>query len=202
MRKGVLGIKLNFYAVVAFLLAIIGQWLPAFLVLAFVMVVEKDEWTTRQCMQAAFLGFITLIAVAIEGFSATLSSFFYSFSWTSANIGNIFDLVFSILAWLVRILVLVLGILGLAKAAKGQEANTPIVASYADKAYGRMRPQYPAMQQPMYNPQYPGQPMQQPPMQQPMPMQPPVQQPPMQPPVQQPPQNMGGMPQQPPGGNI
>ncbi len=202
MSKGVLGIKLNFYAVVAFLLAMIGQWLPAFLVLAFVMAVEKDEWVTRQCMQAAFLGFIILVAGVLEGFAMGIISMLRNFGATLGNASGIITGVFDIFSWLLHILVLVLAIVGLSRAMRGQEANTPIVAGFADKAYGRIRPQpmYQPMQQPMY-PQYPQQPMQQP-----MPPQQPMQQPPMPPqqPMQPPPpqQNMGGMPPAPPNGNI
>ena len=52
MQKGKFGIYLWFYAMLAFVLAFLGQVLLAGLLLGFVIVAEKDEWVIKQVMQA------------------------------------------------------------------------------------------------------------------------------------------------------
>lgn len=55
MRKGKFGICLWFYAALAFVLAFLQQSMLCILLLGFVIVAERDEWTSRQVMQATFL---------------------------------------------------------------------------------------------------------------------------------------------------
>ena len=52
MQKGKFGIDLWFYAMLAFVLAFLGQVLLAGLLLGFVIVAEKDEWVIKPVMQA------------------------------------------------------------------------------------------------------------------------------------------------------
>lgn len=47
MRKGKYGIVYAFYATAAFVLAILGYTQIIALLLAFVIIAERDEWTTR-----------------------------------------------------------------------------------------------------------------------------------------------------------
>ena len=56
MRKDRFNICISFYAVLAFVLAILGQTLLCGMLLGFVIVIQKDEWLTKQVMQAFFLG--------------------------------------------------------------------------------------------------------------------------------------------------
>ena len=58
MRKGKFGICLWFYAALAFVLAFLQQSMLCILLLGFVIVAERDEWTSRQVMQATFLGLL------------------------------------------------------------------------------------------------------------------------------------------------
>ena len=62
MRKGKFNIVLPFYAIVGFVLAMLGQVLLCGLLLGFVLVAERDEWASRQCMQAFFLSLVMSIA--------------------------------------------------------------------------------------------------------------------------------------------
>ena len=55
MRKDRFNICISFYAVLAFVLAILGQTLLCGMLLGFVIVIQKDEWLTKQVMQAFFL---------------------------------------------------------------------------------------------------------------------------------------------------
>ena len=51
MRKDRFNICISFYAVLAFVLAILGQTLLCGMLLGFVIVIQKDEWLTKQVMQ-------------------------------------------------------------------------------------------------------------------------------------------------------
>lgn len=186
MEKGVLGIRLSFYAVLAFILAAFGSetLVLLFLLAGVVLLVEKNAWATRQIIQAICLCFVSSIVNAffdIFDFMSYLPYVVY-YGW------NIFrDVVTS----LVDIAVYVFVIIAIVRNAKGQEANVPLASKFANWAYGIVVVKAPTyVQQPVQQPY--AQPMQQPyaqPVQQPVQPQAPVQ-PAQQAPVQpQAPQN-------------
>lgn len=190
MRKGNIGISLNFYPVVAFVLAIFGQWLMCLLVLGLAMVLEKDEWTTRQCMQAFFLGLIAFVSNVIWGFVNQLITFvdrclsFDRLAETPSTFYAVMRLIAQVCEIAILVVVFIFALMAIVKVMRGQEANTPLVSKWAYKAYGYVQPAPPQYNQ--YNPGYP-----------PQQGQPPMGQPPMgQPPMNQPP--MGGMQPPPP----
>ena len=61
MKKDQFGITLRFYAVVGFLLALLGQTTLCMLLLGFVIVVQKDEWLIKQAIQAFLLSLAPLL---------------------------------------------------------------------------------------------------------------------------------------------
>lgn len=184
MEKGVLGIRLSFYAVLAFILAAFGSTTLLFLLAGVVLLVEKNAWATRQIIQAICLCFV----------SSILYAFFETFSimdeinYVVTSAWRIFS---DVMKALVNITIYVFVIIAIIRNAKGQEANIPLANKFANWAYGIVvvkAPKY--VQQPVQQPY--AQPMQQPyaqPMQQPVQPQAPVQ-PAQQAPVQpQAPQN-------------
>ena len=156
MKKGTFGIKLSFYAVLAFVLAFLGQTLLLGLLLGFVIVAEKDEWLTRQTMQAFFL---TIAVSVIQGALSLISKLF---SWIptlgSISVGSVVSALFGWINWAVSVAALVFIIIAVIKVAKGNEANIPVFASLANRAYGIVK-EKPVYQQPQYT-QYPQQPQQ------------------------------------------
>lgn len=154
MKKGTFGIKLSFYAVLAFVLAFLGQTLLLGLLLGFVIVAEKDEWLTRQTMQAFFL---TIAVSVIQGALSLISKLF---SWIptlgSISVGSIVSALFGWINWAVSVAALVFIIIAVIKVAKGNEANIPVFASLANRAYGIVK-EKPVYQQPPQYPQYPQQ---------------------------------------------
>ena len=155
MKKGTFGIKLSFYAVLAFVLAFLGQTLLLGLLLGFVIVAEKDEWMTRQTMQAFFL---TIAVSVIQGALSLISKLF---SWIptlgSISVGSIVSALFGWINWAVSVAALVFIIIAVIKVAKGNEANIPVFASLANRAYGIVK-EKPVYQQPQQYTQYPQQP--------------------------------------------
>ena len=156
MKKGTFGIKLSFYAVLAFVLAFLGQTLLLGLLLGFVIVAEKDEWLTRQTMQAFFL---TIAVSVIQGALSLISKLF---SWIptlgSISVGSVVSALFGWINWAVSVAARVFIIIAVIKVAKGNEANIPVFASLANRAYGIVK-EKPVYQQPQYT-QYPQQPQQ------------------------------------------
>ncbi len=67
MQKGKYGLYLWFYAALAFILAILGQTLLCGLLLGFVIIAERDEWLTRQVIQAFCLCFFNAIVNVVLG---------------------------------------------------------------------------------------------------------------------------------------
>lgn len=166
MEKGKLGIKLTTYAVIAFVLAIFGQMLLCGLLLGFVLLVEKDEWTSRQCMQAFFLTFLNGIVGGISTVGSLGNSLFGGFTYYSDfYYGGAWNTVFGVLAGIVAIVVFVFEIIGLVHVVKGQEANIPVFSGWAMKAFGRVQQKAAPPPQQYYNQGYPqqGQPVPPPP---------------------------------------
>ena len=175
MRKGKLGVTYTFYATLAFVMALFGNATLTGLLLAFVLLVEKDEWTSRQCMQAFFLTFVSSVA-------AIISSALLGVGSVMAFLALGTSLIVGIISGIISILVLVFSIIGLVNVTKGKEANVPLLSNWAYKAFGYVQQAQPTA--PVVQPMPP---MQQqfgaPPPQQPFAAQQPPMAPPMQPPV-------------------
>jgi len=132
VEKGNLGIRLGFYGIAAFILAYMGQTTLLFLLAGVVIVAEKNEWATRQVLQAIGLWFARAIIVNflglfdIIGRIPILGSIWYTFT--------------DIIEWLLRIAVLVFAIIAIIKNAKGKDAGVPLANKFADWACGIVRP--------------------------------------------------------------
>lgn len=131
MEKGTLGIRLCFYTVLGFILtAIGGGTLQLFLLTGVVLLVEKNEWATRQLIQATFL---CLIDSVIANVLYEIGRLFDSISL----LRNIWDKAESFVLMVVSILVFALCIVGILKNLKGEEADIPVASKFADWAYGK-----------------------------------------------------------------
>ncbi len=150
MKKGKFGVCLWFYAVLAFVLAFLGQVLLGALLLGFVIATEKDEWLTRQTIEALC---ISIFASVIGDILSMVSRVFSSIPFVGSTVSD----VFSWLNWFVSVAVLVFVIIGIVQTAKGKDASIPVFSSIAYKAVGLVK-QKPVYHQPA-NGQYPQQPM-------------------------------------------
>lgn len=128
MTKDKFGICFSFYAVVALVLAFMGQVLLCGLLLGFVIIMTKDEWLTKQVMQAFFL---TLFSAVISQILNVLNVFY-----GIPVLGAIISGLFGIVSGLISLLVLLFAIIGIMKVLKGEDASIPLFSSYANKAYG------------------------------------------------------------------
>lgn len=172
MEKGKFGVRPALYAALAFVFVLVGQPMGLFLLAGVTIFVEKDEWASRQVIQAILLIFLTnFVSICFN-----LLGFMDWFSWASYGSGiykisSIWAHFESVVLWIMRILTYVFALIGLLKVAKGKEAGVPLASKFADWAYGKIT----VVQQPVA----PAVPMQQPaaPVQQPVAPQAPVEQP-------------------------
>ena len=161
MKQGKFGLCLAFYAVLAFVLALLKQPLLCGLLLGFVLLAEGDKWTVRQVLQ----GFILSLA----------STFFLETAYTLVSfivphsIGFFYDFiygVFRIVSVLAYAGLLVLCVIAILRVCRDQDANIPLLSGLAYRILGEQKPR-PVKQQPVF-PQAPyGQPVQYPPQHQP-----------------------------------
>lgn len=131
MRKDNFGICLSFYAVLAFVLAMLGFTTLVALLLGFVIVVHKDQWLSMQVMQAFFLSIISgLVSFIIDIISPV---------YGIPIIGAIISALFGVITSIISLVILIFAIIGISKVAKEQDANLPIVKTFAEKAFGLVR---------------------------------------------------------------
>ena len=140
MRKGNYGIAYAFYAVLAFVFALFGQSLLLCLLTVFLIVVEKDEWASKQSLQACgIVGAQWIISKAISliglpvawigRFITDYSSGFYKFE-------SVWNKIFYFVGDFVDIAFLVITIMAIMKVMKGTDAKVPVISKFADWAYG------------------------------------------------------------------
>lgn len=128
MKKGKLGIRLAFYGVLAFVLAYLGYSTLLFLVLGVALLVEKDEWTIRQIIQAVVLCFIESIVrnvLNIIGFADNIPF-----------LGTAWNIITSTITALLELAVLGCTIIGVLRNVKDQDAAIPFAKTVADWAFG------------------------------------------------------------------
>lgn len=117
MEKGKLGIRLSFYAVAAFILAFLGYSTVLALLAGFVLIVEKNEWASRQVIQAFFLCIFANIVDGILGI--------FDFLYQIPLMGSVWGTAISVIDGIVSLVVLIFCIMALVNTAKGNEANVP-----------------------------------------------------------------------------
>lgn len=128
MRKDNFGICINFYAVLGFVLALLGHTTLALLLLGFVIVVHKDQWLIMQVMQAFFLSIVSGIISAFLDILTPL--------YRIPILGGIISSIFGIFTSIVALIILIFAIIGISKTAKGLDADIPLVKGFANKAFG------------------------------------------------------------------
>ncbi|MBS1327493.1 MAG: hypothetical protein HP041_05800 [Oscillospiraceae bacterium] len=145
MQKGKFGVCLWFYAVLAFVLAFLGQTLLCGLLLGFVILAEKNEWLSKQVMQAFFL----TLASSLVGSVLDILNVFRSIPF----LGTAVSVVFNGITGLVSLIILVFCIIAITKVVKEQDAGLPLVSKLANRAFG-------LLEQKVYTQAAPAQPVQ------------------------------------------
>ena len=126
--KGKYGIRLAVYGVLAFILAYLGSTTLLFLLLGVVLLAEKNEWATRQVLQAVVLYFTATLLKNVIG----LFDFMYNIAFISVVWGVIVKVIYAIIKYGVLILVLD----SIIKNLKDQDAELPLLNKVVDWMYG------------------------------------------------------------------
>ena len=112
-----------------------------------VLIAEKDEWATRQTLQALLLCLVpNIIGIFFRAFD-----FIGWFSWSRLYIiSTVWSRITSVINWGVDIFVYVFAFLAILNVSKGKEAGIPLISNFANWAYGKVvvKPQ-PVYQQPV-----------------------------------------------------
>lgn len=125
MKSDFLGIKLSFYAVLAFVLTLFNQTLLCGLLLGVSIFVIRDRWLARQVMQAFFLCFVNTVVSILTGF-------FELFNFIGIGIFSGF---MSTIGMIIGLVVLILSIIAIIMVARGQDAGIPGLSALAKKAF-------------------------------------------------------------------
>lgn len=128
MEKGKLGLRLSFYGVTAFILAFLGQTTLLCLLAGVALIVEKNEWASRQVLQALCL---CLVASLISNVLGVVD-----FIYDIPVISTIWSTIIGIVNSVVDVIVLVFCIVGLARNVSGKEADIPLASNFANWAFG------------------------------------------------------------------
>ncbi|MEA4888185.1 MAG: hypothetical protein VB070_01780 [Clostridiaceae bacterium] len=146
MNLGKFGLSLSALAILAFIISFfsstqtIGALLVLVLFLAYAAILEKDQWLTRQVLQAIYLNLAYLVAYTVISWIMTaILALFAQFNAYQA-VSSI-DQIFSVLKFLLLVAYFVFSLLAVLKLAKNQDAGVPMVGPLVDKTLGIFRPQ-------------------------------------------------------------
>ena len=115
------------------------------LLLGFVILAEKNEWLSKQVMQAFFL----TLASSLVGSVLDILNVFRSIPF----VGTAVSVVFNGITGLVSLIILVFCIIAITKVVKEQDAGLPLVSKLANRAFG-------LLEQKVYTQAAPAQPVQ------------------------------------------
>ncbi|NMA79171.1 MAG: hypothetical protein GX967_00840 [Clostridiales bacterium] len=174
MEKGKSGITLTFIAAIAFLFAATGSTLALVLLTGFALLYEKNEWLTKQVLQALLVTIAVSVIMLLHSIVFDLLGTFGANhnltlrqiisggpSYESARYDGV-SIILSLLSILITRVVrygsYIFYIIGFFKVIKGFDARLPFISGIVDKAFGIVRPkpapqQFQQYQQPGQQPQ-------------------------------------------------
>lgn len=157
MKISKTGIHLRYLAALAFFLILFDLTLVSLLLIGVALYIEKDEWLSRQTIQAFFLKLFFNFITTILGGTTLISKFttFQMYSYGSyyedifdyISAGDIFRI---FLIGGLAIAVLVFMILGIIRTLKEQDAGVPFFSGLSYKMFGLIKPAPMPPQQPYY----------------------------------------------------
>lgn len=153
MTKGKFGLNLAAIAILAFVLGFFELSIALVLLVGFAALAEKDEWLTRQTLQALFLYLGYKVVVVVVGWFFSLLN--EVFSWFSAiGVMNVFSDIHDVFSLILYILFLLLTILAIVNLLRKKDAGIPLASHLADYAMGIIKikpvPQYTPPAAPVY----------------------------------------------------
>ena len=125
MSQGKYGLNFSAIAIVTFVLAFFNLPATIVLFLAYAVLLEKDQWLSRQVFQAFYLNIAFIVATTVVGWLFTAINAFFGLFDAYAVI-NVFNSIHNVIRFLLNIALFVFALIAVLNIAKGK---TPICRS-------------------------------------------------------------------------
>lgn len=152
MTKGKYGLSLVAVAILAFVLAFFGLLEALILFLAFALILEKDQWLSRQVFQAFYLRLAYVVVLTVVGWVFTAINAFFGL-FDAYRVINFFSGVHNVIRFLLHVGLFVLALIAVLRLAKGKEAGLPVISGLVDKTFGLIKAKAKAQPQQAYTAQ-------------------------------------------------
>lgn len=139
MTKGKYGISLVAVAIVAFFLAFFGLLEALVLILAFALILEKDQWLSRQVFQAFYLRLAYVAAVTVIGWVFTAINALFGL-FNAYRVISFFSGFHNVVNFLLQVGLFVLALIAVLRLAKGKDAGLPLISGLVDTTFGLIKP--------------------------------------------------------------
>ncbi len=127
MEKSKFGISLTLMACIAFSFGILRQAQPVLLVAGFALITEKNEWLSRQVIQAVLLSLVYYLAVLVsDGVFGGMARFFGFFEIYGAS--TVMTKINGVIGGTLYIVFLVFSLMAILKVLKGKDADLPYLS--------------------------------------------------------------------------
>jgi hypothetical protein len=147
MTKGKYGLSLVAVAILSFVLAFFGLLEALILFLAFALILEKDQWLSRQVFQALYLRLAYVILSTVIGWAFTVINAFFGL-FKAYRVINFFNSTQSVIQFLLYVGLFAMALIAVLRLAKGKDAGLPLIGTLVDKTFGIITPK--AKPQPAY----------------------------------------------------
>lgn len=136
MTKGNAGVNLSLFAILAFIMTFLNLYIPLFLILGFVLIVEKNIWLTKQTLYAVFVRILfTAVTILVNAGRNVIVSFLGLFNsgFTFGAI-NFFNSAANFVNGLFNVILLAFCIYAVLTVAKEKDVKFPGLNKIVDKA--------------------------------------------------------------------
>jgi hypothetical protein len=137
MTKGKFGLNLAAVAILTFVLAFFGFLEALVLLVAYALLIEKNQWLTRQTLQALYLKLIYNVVVTVVGWAFTLLEKFFGLFKASGIVNALFN-INTFINTLLYICLFLLCALAVTRLLKEQDADIPLAANLSDYTMGKV----------------------------------------------------------------
>jgi hypothetical protein len=135
MTQGKYGLSLAAIAILAFILSFFGFVEVLVLVVAYVLIVEKNSWLTRQTLQALYLCLVYRIALTVVGWGFSAITGFFNLV-KAYSVATAFGTIEGIINFLLWAGLFVLALIAILHLANDKDSAIPIIGTWVDKTMG------------------------------------------------------------------
>jgi hypothetical protein len=135
MAKGKFGVNLTALAILGFILCFFGFTEVLVLLIAYALILEKDEWLTRQAFQALYLRIAYSVALTVFGWLDSIFGTFFGWVKWYGGVTAVAS-IHGFLDFVLYIALFALAALAIIRLLKNRDAGLPILGHLADYTMG------------------------------------------------------------------